>query len=353
MKRPNFMRVDRLQRLRARRTDPTDPMEKYARANEVYDRMTETSSAVKYAIGAMQPIDPTYTHNTYNEGERVRNQLEKNLGSYSIVCDFDYQGSVTNDTHIRAKSDIDLLTLHCAFVSLEPPQKPSSPYKGNPVDDLLILRKASIRILTDRFPEATVDSTGSKSVAIEGGSLRRKIDVVASNWRNTNEYARTRLKRDRGIHILDAHKRIRLPNLPFLHNDRIHNKDERTMGGLRKAIRLLKSLKYDADDGVDLSSYDIAAIVHAMEDQDLIVMKGMELVLLEKCKQFLDYLAGNQWYRESLEVPNGTRKIFCSEGASLTGLNELRREVDQLHHDIENDLTRSFRKLAEARIEYS
>lgn len=350
---PHFVTSNRIARLRARRTDPTEGyMFKSAGANEVYERMQESSSAVKYAVGAMQPIDPVYTENTYREGERVRNQLEKNLSAYSIVCDFEYQGSVTNDTHIRAKSDIDLLTLHCSFVSLEPPQKPSTPYRGNPVADLMTLRQASILVLKEKFPEALVDSSGSKSVGIEGGSLRRKIDVVASNWCDTNEYCRTRLKRDRAIHILDSHKRERIRNLPFLHNDRLHNKDQKTIGGYRKAVRLLKSLKYDSDAGVGISSYDIAAIVYSMTDQSLTVMKSMELILLDACKQHLDFLAGNQRYRESLYVPNETRKVFCSEGASLTGLNELRKEVDQLRHDIENDLSRSFRKLASARIEY-
>jgi hypothetical protein len=350
---PHFPTLNRLDRLRARRVDPVEQyMLKAAGANEVYERMQETSSAIKYAIGAMQPIDQAYTDNTYREGERVRNQLEKNLGGHSLVCEFDYQGSVTNDTHIRARSDIDLLTLHCAFVSLDPPQRPSRPYHGHPVDDLLLLRLASIAVLKAQFPGATVDFTGSKSVCIEGGSLRRKIDVVVSNWCDTNEYARTRMKRDRGIHILDAHKRERLRNLPFLHNDRLHNKDQRTVGGYRKAVRLLKSLKYDSDAGVDLSSYDIAAIVYAMTDQSLMVMRGMELVLVDSCKQHLDFLANNQPYRQSLEVPNGTRKVFCAGGATLTGLNQLRREVDQLRYDIENDLSRSFRKLAAARVEY-
>lgn len=350
---PHFPMLNRLHRMRARRVDPVEKyMLKAGGANEVYERMQESSSAIKYAIGAMQPIDPAYTENTYREGERVRNQLERNLGGYSLVCEFDYQGSVTNDTHIRAKSDIDLLTLHCAFVTLDPPQRASNPYQGNPLEDLLLLRGATIQVLKDKFPEATVDSNGSKSVCIEGGSLRRKIDVVASNWCDTCEYVRTGHKQYRGIHILDAHKKQRVRNLPFLHNDRLHSKDQRTIGGYRKAVRLLKSLKYDSDAGLDLSSYDIAAIVYAMTDESLMVMRGMELVLINTCKQHLDFLANNQPYRDSLDVPNGTRKIFCSGGATLAGLNQLRREVDSLQYDIENDLSRSFRKLSAARVEY-
>ena len=348
----HFQATGRLAKLRERRTDALEAgMMKAAGANEIYERMQESSSAIKYAVGAMQPIDPEYTKNTYGEGERVRNQLQKNLEPDGVVCDYEYQGSVTNDTHIRAKSDIDLLTLHCRFVSIERPQVPSFPYEGNPVADLMDLRRRSIRILDSKFPAAAV-SAGSKSVKITGGSLRREIDVVASNWRDTNEYARTGLKRDRGIHILDAEKQIRLANLPFLHNDRIDNKDSMTLGGLRKAARLLKSLRYDSNDGVDLSSYDIAAIAYTMDNDKLITLKGQELALVANCKQHLDFLAANPLYRNSLDVPNGTRKIFGEDGAKKSGLDDLRREVDQLLYEIENDLSRSFRKLASARVEY-
>lgn len=338
---------NRLDRLRARRIDA---IEKQATLNEVYDRMaSESSSAVKYAIGAMQPIDPDYTANTYREGDRVKNQIEK----AGLACWFEYQGSVTSDTHIKARSDIDLLTLSCRFVTVDSPGPVGNPYRGNTLDDLMALRRDSTLVMQNKFPEATVDSSGAKSVSIEGGSLRRKIDVVSSNWRNTVAYERSGQQRDRGVDVLDAKVRTTVQNLPFLHNDRIHTKDQRSLGGLRKAIRLLKSLRYDSTRGVDLSSYDIAAIAYRMEDSELFVVRGAELLLVERCKRHLDFLAANTALRESLYVPNETRKIFCSEGASLNGLNQLRVEVDQLRHEIENDLTRSFRKLAEARIAYA
>lgn len=198
----------RVDRLRARRVDP---YEFRASVNEVYDRMVETSSAVKYAIGAMQPIDPTYTQNTYREGDRVKNQLDK----AGLTCEFEYQGSVTSDTHIKARSDIDLLTLTCQFVVVEPPVSVGSPYVGNPIDDLLRLRRGSIATLRAKFPEAEVDESGSKSVSIQGGSLRRKVDVVASNWRDTLKYHFSRQMRDRGVDVLDAKAKTTISNLPL------------------------------------------------------------------------------------------------------------------------------------------
>lgn len=336
-----------LGQLRARRVDP---FEKIAVFNEAYDsdRLRDEGTAVKYAVGAMQPIDRQYTDNTYREGDRVKNQLEK----ASLVCEFAYQGSVTNDTHIKAHSDIDLLTLTCKFVTVDTPGPVTNPYSGNPVIDLILLRLASVQWLQSKFPEATIDTSGSKSVSLSGGSLRRKIDVVSSNWRNTREFTLLGQSHTRGVDVLDMQEKQTIRNLPFLHNARIAEKDDLTYGGLRKVARLLKSLRYDADQPVEISSYDITALAYAMGVNELRVTRSGDLLLVERAKVHLDTVAANSSTREGLFVPNGTRRIFGNGGATLKGLNDLRREVDRLLYEIQNDLQRSFRNLNAARIEY-
>jgi hypothetical protein len=335
----------RLSRLNARRIDSSIISAKLF--NESYQKINQSDS-VRYVIGAMQPIDPEYTKNTYLQGERVINQLKNRLTEH---CDYEYQGSVTNDTHIKAQSDIDILVLIGKFFTLELPQEPSSPYQGNPIQDLLDLRDESIEILESAFPQADVDSSGSKSIAIEGGSLTRKIDVVPSNWFNTNDYKTTGSKVYRGVQILDARKKIRLKNTPFLHNKKIEEKDKRTQGGLRKAARLMKSLKYDSD-SIDLSSYDIVSITYNMDDSILKVPKGLELSLLASCLNFCEKLQQDKYLRESLSVPDGHRKIFTEGHATVQGLNQLTDELRNLTNDVLTENARSFNKLAEARIEY-
>jgi hypothetical protein len=54
----------------------------------------------------------------------------------------------------------------------------------------------------------------------------------------------------------------------------------------------------------------------------------------------------------SLKVANEMRAIFGSEGASVEGLNQLYNESKELVDDISKGLSRSFRKLAEARVSY-
>jgi hypothetical protein len=91
-----FMATNRLAKLRARRTDP---LIKAAALREAYDSMSE-EEPVKYAVGAMQPIDKEYTSKTFEEGDRVKAQLAKALNQPAETAEFEYQCSVTNDTHI-------------------------------------------------------------------------------------------------------------------------------------------------------------------------------------------------------------------------------------------------------------
>jgi len=204
--------MSRLNRLNARRSDDSVVTAKLI--NEAYRHIAQSES-VRYVIGAMQPIDPEYTRNTYVQGERVEKQLAGNLAE---KCEYRYQGSVTNDTHIRAKSDLDLLAIVYKFYSLEPPQTPSSPYQGDPVQDLIDLRNDVVKCLTKAFPEASVDTSSSKCITLSGGSLTRKIDVVPSNWYNTMDYSKHKTEMYRGVQILNAKERTRIENTPFLHN---------------------------------------------------------------------------------------------------------------------------------------
>lgn len=339
----------RLDKLRSRRVDPQHMLAKAA--NEIYERIQE-DDAVRYALGAMQPIDSEYTRNTYAESERVQNQLTAGYDSDSLKVNFAHQGSVTSDTHIKAHSDIDLLVVETRFISLEHPLQPASPYQGDALQDLMELRFAAERILCQAFPAATVDCNGGKAISLYGGSLRRKIDVVLSSWLDTPEYKAGQGEHFRGVSVLDKLAQTRISNKPFLHNRRLDERDASERGHLRKVIRLLKSLKYDADQPPNLSSYDIAALAWAPPPGFWNVDPQQELLLIDLACKWLDYVSAEREYALKLEVPNGTRKIFTSNGATFSGLDELRREVHGLRVDIEKGLARSFRKLEEARIVY-
>ncbi len=342
------MATNRLAKLRARRTDP---LIKAAALREAYDSMSE-EEPVKYAVGAMQPIDKEYTSKTFEEGDRVKAQLAKALNQPAETAEFDYQGSVTNDTHIKVHSDIDLLVLHTYFWTVQPPGTPKNPYQGDVLVDLRNLRAASAKALKSAYPEVTVDDAPGKCIALEGGSLRRKIDVVISNWWNTVEYQTSGIAFQRGVQVFDSKANIRIENRPFLHNAKIDQRDRLINGNVRKVARLLKSLKYDADTKVNMSSYDITSIAYSMPDDLMRPGHGAELLLVENTRGFLRLLLDDSTRRSSLKVPNEMRFIFSSDGASVEGLNQLYKETQELVDDIAKGLSRSFRKLAEARVSY-
>lgn len=337
---------DKLNKLRGRRIPFSPALESFAfneaqrRDYEVYNRINRSDS-IRYAIGAMQRIDPEYTENTFNEGERVKNHLINKLPLRTISAEYRYQGSVTSDTHIKSHSDIDLLTIHSGFVTLEPPQKVSIPYTGNPVDDLVKLRNESADILKKAFPEVYVDESGSKSISLSGGSLRRKVDVVASNWYDTNLYKQTGFEYHRGIMILKNDDKTRPINQPFFHNKKIDDRDISVYGNLRKSIRLMKSVRYDSDKEINVSSYDICALAYNMPDRLLEVPMWMELQLVENCTLHLANIITDQNYRDSLVVPDGSRKIFGTPGATLEGVTALFGEMYNLKNQIEQDLKAS------------
>jgi len=162
----------RLERLRNRRIDPNI---KVSGANEAYNRLKSEDSAVQYAIGAMQPIDADYTFRTIRERDRVEAQLKEGFTNAGLGVEFDYQGSVTNDTHIRAHSDIDLLTVNTKSVVIEPPNTPYSPYQGDAIADLRQVRKVSAAKLKSAYPASKVDEAGGKSINISGGSDRAQL----------------------------------------------------------------------------------------------------------------------------------------------------------------------------------
>ena len=337
--------MTRLERAIARRTD--ELVHKAHLVDEGYAHLAHSES-VRYVISAMQPIDGAYTKNTYDQGDRVCNQLDRRLAT---SCEYEYQGSVTNDTHVKARSDIDVLLLTTRFETLERPQVASPPYNGNVIQDLIDLREDAIACLESAFPEAKVDSSGSKSITVEGGSLRRRIDVVPSNWYNTNDYAATGNKMLRGVQVLDAKARQRLKNTPFLHNERIDEMDGRTAGCLRKAARLMKSLKYDTEK-IDLSSYDIVSIAYNMPEWELTVPRSEELRILDACFEYCVRLVNDVGERMAIDVPDGHRKVFAAGHATVDGLRQLALELGKLKQDVLNENRRSFAKLREARVEY-
>ena len=125
MKSPNYQ--ERLRNLKNRRTDIEFVIEKSAEEKfsisnyltEAYEKVQE-KDVYKYFLGAMEEVDKIYTENTFTEAERIQNQLDK-IKTVELDFVYRYQGSVSNNTHIKAHSDIDILVILDKFITLESP----------------------------------------------------------------------------------------------------------------------------------------------------------------------------------------------------------------------------------------
>lgn len=322
----------RFENLRRRRVDPLLASVKLDEAIE----KTAKQGVLPYILSAMQPIDLRSTNKLFEQADRVFNQLEKNLPEYGHYIDKNYQGSATNDTHIRYYSDIDLLTPTKEFEYVKAPLKPSNPWKGDDIKELKKTRFASEIILEEKFPKADLDTEGSKAIKISGGSLSSPVDIVTCAWLNTFDWKQSGNIVDRGIRVLDKDNNTTIKNFPFMHNALILNKRDITQGNSSKLIRFLKTLIADIKDeggDIEVSSYDVCALVYNMNSDKLFCAQGGELLLLSNFIEFVNYLDINRAVASDLEVPNRTRKIFSNDGLSFSELFKLKSAVQSVYDE--------------------
>jgi hypothetical protein len=317
----------------------------FANARSISEKFETRSTGqwAKYALGIMQEVDPTYTQNSVAEGERVKSQISNRIAT---DVRFEYQGSVPLNVHIRGVSDIDILVLLNRYVTIDltGSRANSSDYTDwvgpSGIAQLATLRGELETALKAAYPAADVDITGDKAIGLSGGSLSRKVDVVPSHWHDSAQYQISKNKKDREVKVFQKHAFTSFLNRPFLHVDKINDKERRTGGGAKKVIRMLKNLKADSDNpsAILVNSYEIAGLVYHFEDPPILVPGYNELALVAATTQQLSRLIDNKLWTMGLITPDGIRKIVDSE-AKFNSLKLLREEVNGLAKNLAVELT--------------
>jgi hypothetical protein len=263
----------------------------------------------RYAIGAMQAVGKKYTEISEEAGYRVANQLRERLARVGIDAEFKLQGSVPLDVHIRRVSDVDVLAITKDFYTYNNTgaQAMRGGYK-NPSQRTSSGVLSSLRLqvesdLDDAFPAAKVDKTGAYQTS--GRQAERAVTIYN---KKTNET---------------------IDNLPFLHIERVGSRCDSINGGLRKAIRLCKSVKADSDRDIQLSSYDIAALMYHADMSALRLGQYSDLAVLAETQRHLDALYQDPNAAGGLWVPDGSRLIFDSS-EKRRWLLQLSVEMDEL-----------------------
>lgn len=345
---------DRLTELDRRRKG-TDRLSRVATDSryDVIQKSTITESYAKrsdkphtrYALGSMQEVGPSYTQISLDTAERVGKQLQSNL---DISVSFRIQGSVKLNVHIRGVSDVDLLTLDDRFLTYDAGGCRAHTYSSTTLRSLTALqelRRKSENVLVAAYPAATVDCTGGKAIALSGGSLARPVDVVPSHWNDCAAYQSSQTDHDRAVTILNKHVPETVNNLPFLHIKLINDRDTAAIGGLKKAIRLVKNVKNDAENeasAANLPSFDIAALMYHANMDALKLGAVYELAILAEAQRFFDWCHRNKEQAKLFRTPDNTRTILNTE-LKLAAVTTISIELDNLSEAVakEQGLTSS------------
>jgi hypothetical protein len=208
----------------------------------------------------------------------------------------------------------------------------TSPTSKTSIGVLTDLRNRAENTLKEKYPAAVVDTSGGKAISISGGSLQRPVDVVPAHWYDTAAYQASLAPHDRAITIFDKKKIETIDNWPFQHLKRIHDLDTALRGGLKRAIRLCKNVKADAESegaSITLPSFDIAAAMCHADQAALGIGYIYELAVLAETQRHLDYLTLNTDHAKTLRTPDGSRLIFDTP-EKLAGLRRLSIEIDDL-----------------------
>lgn len=301
----------------------------------------QESSVIKYIVGGMLPVAQNYTQQIIscrNSVENVLKLMNDNI-YYAAPLEFEYQGSVSNNTHIKHNSDVDLLAIIGLYETLEYPQRPQYPYKGVPENDLAELRKNCIDQIEKVMPSVQIDENGAKSIALSGSSLIVKVDVVPANWFNSNKYVETNDLTYRGIQIYNKRNNERILNYPFWFNDLLKKKDSFTGGVFKRAIRLLKTIKIDTERElgvkINFSSYAISSLLYSVPTSKYMIGES-PLTLLKVINEALAFYGRIENFNKLLDPLDNQ----LSSSESIEGVRKLQSITSMILADIGEDIHR-------------
>lgn len=292
---------------------------------------------VKYLIESMRPIDTKYDARTFDAAARVQKHLENGFDLH-FSRSYENQGSVMTKTNIKVHSDFDLLTIVEGYQYLETSNPSNSYTASNPNDDIIELRRQSVKILKSIYDE--VDDSGEKSISIFNKSLNRKVDIVFCFWYHSDKYLETKSQYYKGVYLFKFPTKTKKKDFPFATIANVNSKGNRTKDGSRRGIRLLKSLKADSEPQIKLSSFHLTSIVHSIDDELINYSSGEELKIAQAISGKLKNIIENSVYRKSIKGPNGLENPLENDKI-LPELKHLKIDLDGLIEDSSKEILNS------------
>ncbi|MEQ9008009.1 MAG: hypothetical protein RLP12_09010, partial [Ekhidna sp.] len=197
----------------------------------------------------------------------------------------------------------------------------------------------------------SVDYSDKTRIRVTAQKPTCEIDVLPSMWINSAEYAKTKNEIYRGIAEFDFKNKKVKKYLPFLNIARINAKDQHTNGNLKALSRLLKSLRSDSHDKIELKDSEINAMIYHMPETDLSVPHNKVISLLPKVSALLTKLSTDMNYFGRMLSPSEKDRVFGGRPEKQEEVKKLNTELSLLIDNLKKDLEANNKSL-QSEIEY-
>ncbi|MFT6883046.1 MAG: hypothetical protein ACI83W_001698 [Marinoscillum sp.] len=281
--------------------------------------------SLRYVLESMEEIDTSYVYKTFHVAKKIQEKIETTVRTHSVSADFRYQGAVQTETNIALFGGVELLVLSKSF--------------GNkPWDVVAKLAREIMEALSGDPMFQSVDYSNKLEIRIKTVKPSCEIKILPAVWIDNPEYLSSKREIDRGICEYNLTKKTRRKYLPFLNIARVNSKDSRCNGGLKKMIRLLRSLQRDAAEPIHLNAYQISSMLYAIPDKQLKFNPEFSLSLIGVVSAQLNRVIADANYRKSLISPSEKELVFGNSPSAKEDVQKLKNELDAVVSNIQSEL---------------
>lgn len=311
----------KLENLKGRRYDEAlkEPVLSDAFSNTNYPQ------SVKYTLESMVEIDPAYAYKVYAISRKIHEKLSKALKKRGYHVDYRYQGELKTYSNILLYGDVEIMVI----------KKESS---DKPHLDVQRLAMELLDILRGDPNFKSIDYGDKTRIRITAQKPTCEIDILPSVWVDSLEFKQTKNEIYRGIAEFDFKKKKIKKYLPFLNIARINSRDQHCGGVFKSLSRLLKTLRADSEERIDLKDSEINSMIYVLGEEELKIEYKNILSLLPKLESILDKASKDASYFQSIPSPTGKDRIFSGHPEKRTEVSKLKTALTSLIEDLKSDL---------------
>jgi len=286
---------------------------------------SDYSDCIKYTLESMLEIDPSYAYKVYAVSRRIHEKIAKELKKRGFHVDYRYQGELKTYSNILLYGGVEIIVIKKNITD--------KPHK-----EIHTLAMELMDILQGDPSFKSLDYSDRTRIRITALKPTCEVDILPSVWVDSLEYKKTKNEIYRGIAEFDfKYKKIK-KYLPFLNIARINAKDQKVEGNLKNISRLLKTLRADSEDKIDLKDSEINAIVYNLSDSGLRARSKHLLTLLPGTEKRLNDIYINAASFNGLLSPSGKDRVFAGRPDKKAEVGKLRIALSGLIEDLTKDL---------------